>query len=241
VAQEDRPKTLDYVICFQPSRNSDASRRTQQQTKGAVAVHRSKELRARSLSHRSARRRPVLGSKSSPSGSSQIEQWLVACPIRAQDCAQQQSSTAIQGQHFGLHGKKLPSQSFLGLAFQAGQRVQLLLLARPPTVVSRLRSFDSRQSVTVRAVRPSRLRERPGAFTQFAALTRGAKSLSRKPTIREKEDDHDNPGRRQAHVAHGCLGNVRHSSSYLVPLAVQGATGQPAIGLAVMSGIAERP
>jgi hypothetical protein len=35
--------------------------------------------------------------------------------------------------------------------------------SRPPTVVSRLRSFDRRQSVTVRAVRPSRLRERPGA------------------------------------------------------------------------------
>ena len=40
--------------------------------------------------------------------------------------------------------------------------------------------------MTVRAVRPSRLRERPGAFTQFAALTRGAKKPVPEPTIHEK-------------------------------------------------------
>ena len=58
-------------------------------------------------------------------------------------------------------------------------RVQLLLLVSTAIVVRDLGLFDSRPSVTVRAVRPSRLREGPGAFNQFAALSRGAKSLSR--------------------------------------------------------------
>jgi excisionase family DNA binding protein len=40
--------------------------------------------------------------------------------------------------------------------------------------------------VTVRAVRPSSLRERPGAFTQFAALTRGAKACPDQLSTRRK-------------------------------------------------------
>jgi hypothetical protein len=45
---------------------------------------------------------------------------------------------------------------------------------RPPTVASRLRSFDGRQSATGRAVRPSRLPERPGDCAHVGTLTRRA-------------------------------------------------------------------
>src|SRR5215207_946713 len=40
--------------------------------------------------------------------------------------------------------------------------------------------------------------------------------------VHEKEDDHDGAGPRQADVADRCLGNVGHSGSDFVPLAVQG-------------------
>ena len=47
-------------------------------------------------------------------GSSQIEQTLTACPIRAQHSAQPRSLTAIRGQPFPFHVKKPPSQRLRG-------------------------------------------------------------------------------------------------------------------------------
>jgi hypothetical protein len=37
----------------------------------------------------------------------------------------------------------------------------------------------------------------------------------------EREDDHDAAGRREVDVVDGCLGNVGHPRSYVVPLAAQ--------------------
>src|SRR5215208_2487582 len=37
----------------------------------------------------------------------------------------------------------------------------------------------------------------------------------------EREDDHDAAGRREVDVFDGCLGNVGHPRSYVVPLAAQ--------------------
>jgi len=94
--------------------------------------------------------------------------------------------------------------------------------SRPPTVVLRLMSFDTRQSVDCSSGPAESLARTPRRLLSVRrADSRGQKPVP-EPTIHEKEDDHDTPGRRQAHVAHGCLGNVGHSSSYLVPLAVQG-------------------
>jgi hypothetical protein len=62
-------------------------------------------------------------------------------------------------------------------SFQAGHASSTLVVGLDrPLSFRDLGPFDSRQSVTVRAVRPSRLHERPGAFTQFAALTRRPKA-----------------------------------------------------------------
>jgi hypothetical protein len=59
--------------------------------------------------------------------------------------------------------------------------------------------------------------------------------------VRENEDDRDGPGPRQADVADRFLGNVGHSGSDFVPPGGPRAAGQPAIGWAVMCGIAGRP
>ena len=37
----------------------------------------------------------------------------------------------------------------------------------------------------------------------------------------EREDDHEAAGRREVDVVDGCLGNVGHPHSYVVPLAAQ--------------------
>jgi hypothetical protein len=55
-----------------------------------------------------------------------IEQSLAVCPIRAQNPAQLRSLTAIQGQPFSLHVRKLPSQSRSLLVFQAGHASSIL-------------------------------------------------------------------------------------------------------------------
>jgi hypothetical protein len=56
-----------------------------------------------------------------------IEQSLVACPIRAQHCAQLRSLTAIRGQPLPLHVRKPPSQSLTVLVFQAGHASSILV------------------------------------------------------------------------------------------------------------------
>jgi hypothetical protein len=57
----------------------------------------------------------------------QFEQWLVACPIRAQYCAQRRSFMANHGQRFPLDVRKPPSQSLSGFAFQAGHASSILV------------------------------------------------------------------------------------------------------------------
>jgi hypothetical protein len=51
----------------------------------------------------------------------------VACPIRAQYAVQLRSLTAIEGQPFSLHVRKLPSQSLSVLVFQAGHASSILV------------------------------------------------------------------------------------------------------------------
>jgi hypothetical protein len=104
----------------------------------------------------------------------QIEQWLVAGPIRAQYCAQRRSLMASHGQRFPLPVRKPPSQSLSGFAFQAGHANSILDVAlRPPAVASRLRSLTVASPRPSR-VRPSRLPECPGDVSQVATLTRRA-------------------------------------------------------------------
>jgi hypothetical protein len=51
----------------------------------------------------------------------------VACPIRVQYAVQLRSLTALEGQPFSLHVRKLPSQSLSVLVFQAGHASSILV------------------------------------------------------------------------------------------------------------------
>jgi hypothetical protein len=57
----------------------------------------------------------------------QFEQWLAACPIRAQYSEQLRSLMASHGQPFPLHIRKTPSHSVKGFVFQAGHASSILV------------------------------------------------------------------------------------------------------------------